>query len=410
MKETLSNILRRSRDAIVSSARALRRGVAFVARFAWRSITAEPLLRFARAVIRFVASLGRIAIWSAALALLAFGFVWFGFERVPLGAIGVMQEQWGDGGIVAHDFEPGLHRSWRYFESWHRLDGRTHFLCFGFKSDGCDLPVLDLRTKDGNEVKVSATVPYHIKRGEGWQLVRDGLKSSYASLARTTVESVLMQEFAHLSTSDFTDTDLRLARCSEALPRLNALLAPYHLEAETIQMHQTQFWIEYEKKLQSKQLTHQEALDAGAAAEVEEERRRETLANEIDNEEKKVRAQFDNDIETANAEAQLAIAKTKSDARSYDVVTRAKADADSAKEIAAGDLAIDKAEALKDELTHKVYDTSGGRILLAREAATNLRITHVTLDAHDPRVPNVLDLDAMVALLVGKKSASEAKP
>jgi regulator of protease activity HflC (stomatin/prohibitin superfamily) len=356
----------------------------------------------ARLAFRLAGSTTRAALTGAVLALLALAILWGGFVRVPVAAIGVRQSLWGGGGIVERDFAPGIWRSTRGLDAWHFLDGRTHFLCFGWQSDGADLPLLDLRTKDGNEVKLGVTVPYRIKPGEGWQLVRDGLKASYRALARTTTRSALMQELAELTSSDFTNTVTRQARCRDALPKLNALLAPYHLEAESVQIHQMQFWAEYEKKLQASQLTKQQTLEVEAATEVEEERRSHTLAQEIDAEEKSLRAEKDKEIESVVATATLEIAKIRADAKSYDELVRAAANAELERVTAEGNLAVAKAEALREELVQKVHESAGGRILLARTAAEKLRIRSVTLDSRDPRVPNPLDLDAMVGLLVGK--------
>ncbi|MBI5435351.1 MAG: hypothetical protein HZA52_21130 [Planctomycetes bacterium] len=393
-----SRVAAGARAYFAASGRLLRGG----ARLAGRGLRSRWIATPFRFGVRAFASTSRVAAVGGSLALAAFGVLWGGFERVPIATIGVQQSLWGGEGLVEHDFAPGLRRSTRGLSAWHFLDARTHFLRFGWESDGADLPVLDLRTKDGNEVKIGVTVPFRIKSGEGWMLVRDGLKSSYHALARTTTQSLLMQELAELSSTDFASTVTRQARCRDALPKLNALLAPYHLEAESIQVHQVLFWIEYEKKLQAKQLTKQQALEAEAATEVEEERRSHTLAEEIDAEEKRVRAEQDKAIETVVAEAQLELARIKSDAKSYDELVRARATAELERATAQGNLAITKAEALREELVQRIHESAGGRILLARSAAEKLRIRTVTLDSRDPRVPNPMDLDAMVALLVGK--------
>jgi hypothetical protein len=42
-------------------------------------------------------------------------------------------------------------------------------------------------------------------------------------------------------------------------------------------------------------------------------------------------------------------------------------------------------------------------MMLARKAAENLNIRHVTLNSNDPRVPSVLDLDELARILVGRE-------
>ena len=64
---------------------------------------------------------------------------------------------------------------------------------------------------------------------------------------------------------------------------------------------------------------------------------------------------------------------------------------------------VTKAEALRDKLKNAALDTVGGRILQARDAAENLNFQSVTLNSNDPRVPSVIDIDALVRLLVGSE-------
>ncbi len=71
--------------------------------------------------------------------------------------------------------------------------------------------------------------------------------------------------------------------------------------------------------------------------------------------------------------------------------------------VAQGRRAEQAAEALGEELRAAVLASPGGRIYLAREAAAGLGIERVTLNADDPRTPPLLDLDALVALLVGEE-------
>jgi hypothetical protein len=324
-------------------------------------------------------------------------------KRVHVGTIGVQQAQWGGGGVVERDFEPGLWRSLRGWHTWHLLDGRTHFLTFGYPSDGAEHPILDLRTRDGNVVKAAVTVPYRIRAGEGHRLVAEGLRTSYRELVVAVARNLLSQELAELTSSDLANTELRLARLDRTLELLNARLQPLHLVAETIQVHQVFFWMSYETKLQAKQLTRQNALLAEAVTQVEEEKRSDLIAEEIVAEEQRLRAEMDKVIEQARAEAFRRIAEIKREAQNRNVLRRAEADAVYAREVAAGELALARAEALRDELVQAAMASPGGRLMLAREAAGKLRVESVTLDSRDPDVPSMLDLDELVELLIGRE-------
>jgi hypothetical protein len=70
---------------------------------------------------------------------------------------------------------------------------------------------------------------------------------------------------------------------------------------------------------------------------------------------------------------------------------------------AEGQLALDQARALRDQLRNEALGTRGGRIFLALQAAENLAVPTVTLNSNDPRVPLVLDLDELTGVLVGSQ-------
>lgn len=69
---------------------------------------------------------------------------------------------------------------------------------------------------------------------------------------------------------------------------------------------------------------------------------------------------------------------------------------------AEGDLALARAQALESQLEGEALAAPGGRHHLAREAARNLKLTEVELDSRDPRVPNLFDIDGLMALLIGE--------
>ena len=352
-----------------------------------------------RRAARHALPVGAVATLAAALAL---GVLGLGFQRVPAGAIGVRQTTWGGAGIEARDYTRGLYVSIRGLHTWHMLERRTHLLTFAWSSEGGADDILHVRTKDGNVARVAAFVPYRIRPGEGHRLVADGLKERYLEQARATVEKVLLAELANLSSEDLVSSEVRLARAADTLPLMNQRLAPLHLEAETIQLTMVLFPPAYEKKLQEKQLTAQEGKLAEAAAQVEEELRPSLLAREIESLEKETAAEWDKRIEELRAERRAEIARVALEADAYDKERRSQAQTEYDAAVAAGDLELARAEALRAELELEAYASAGGRIALARRAAENLNIRTVLLDSRDPRVPLALDLDQIVRLLVGQ--------
>lgn len=384
---------------LIAAAFRLPRGMASRAR---RSRTAHVGLRLLFAGLR-VSTLATI------LAALVLGAGWLCFQPIPPGAVGVKQINFGGGGILPRDHETGLAFGLRGYHSWHFVDRRTRVLSFAWESEGGEHPMLEVRTRDGNVAQVGACIPWRVRPGEAHRLVQQGLKTAYPQRTRATIEKVLLQGLASLSTDELASTEARLAKVEEILPKLNALLSEYHVEAESILITQVWFGGEYEKKLQQKQLTHQAALLSEAGKQVDQQRQAAELFKlDIDASEKSIRADMDKAIEERFAAGRMRIAEIQSEAKYYAKTRRAAAQVEYDKLLAEGDRALAQAEGLKESLTNESLDTHGGRLLLARQAAENLNIKQVTLNSNDPRVPSVLDLDELVRLLIGPRE--KAKP
>ena len=356
------------------------------------------------AAVRTAARVLGLGVVHAALFLgVAYAFLF----RVTAGQVGVRQWQIGRAGVEQRDRAPGLHPGLRWLSAWHLLDARTHVVAFGLEGDPASLPRLELRTRDGNLVSVAATVLYRIRPGEAWRLVADGLKHSYPALAAASAASLLRSELAELGSEDFASTDARQARMSDALPRLNERLAPLHLEAETIQLGDVSFWAEYEKALAEERLARESTRLAAALARLEQAKRGDPSAEELDTSEeieaemKRLRAQGERELERLRSAALLEIAGLSREAESYAALRRADADATHERELAAGQLELERAEAARERAQRAALEGEAGRIWLAREAAGRLRVRRAVLNAADPRVPALLDVDAVVRLLLG---------
>jgi hypothetical protein len=248
-----------------------------------------------------------------------------------------------------------------------------------------------------------------VKEGEASTLVRDGLRSAFHPRVKGTTEKIVLEEFGKLTSTEYADTDVRLARCAATLARLNDLLAAYHVEAESLLVTQFLFAMQYEMKLQEQQLLAQEELMTAAQRELETNRQ--LVASEearIDASEKAIRAERDALIQTRFAAGRKEIVALEQEAKEYDRRRKVEGQAEFDRLVAEGDRALLQAKGLQEILANELYDSEGGRILLARKAAQNLNLTNVTLNANDPRVPSVLDLDRMVLLLLGAEAT--AKP
>jgi regulator of protease activity HflC (stomatin/prohibitin superfamily) len=354
-------------------------------------------VRFLKITVAFVLLFALALVLSAVL-----------IETVPPSKIGVKQNQWGGSGVIETDYPTGFHIGITGVHKWYQLERRTHFLTFADsrarRSFGQERPSLEMRTSDGNTARVDATVTYRIKEGEGHLLVAAGLRDVYPDRVFTTVESVLREKLARLTSEDFYSTDLRLQQAEETMPELTEALAGLHVEPESLLIRAVRFPDGYEERLQEKQLTYQRKLLAVAQRKVEEQLLRTgSMEKEIEAAEKERRGTWDKELQRMRSDNDVAIAVIRGDAEKYQKTVTANADADWETMIAEGKLALDTSEALRNELRNKALDTTGGAIFLAQKAAENLHIEHVTLNSNDPNVPSIIDIPALVELLVGRK-------
>lgn len=332
-------------------------------------------------------------------------------QRIDPATIGVKVNQVG-GGIVEQDFRTGYHLGVVGVHQWTLLDGRVHFVSFardgeeykGSKENVDATNSLDIRTSDNNTASLDVTVAYRIIPDRGWRIVQDGLTLSYRDRVRQTIQGVLREELSRLSPDDFVKSDVRLARVEAAMPALAASLEQYHMVPLSILIRAVRFPEKYEEQLQLKQLTRQKALLAEARQrEEQQEQITQSIEKETEALAKRLTGEWDKRLQEARSDNQVRIAEILAEAEIYARTTNADADATHTAALAEGELALANAEALRDQLRNAALDTAGGRILLARQAAENLRIEEVTLNSNDPSVPSVLDLDELVRMLLGTR-------
>lgn len=348
------------------------------------------------------------------VALLGLGLaaLFFMFERIQPSEIGVRQSMWGDGGVNAADYSAGFHLGVTGVHKWHRLDRRTHFLTFSEASgqtgnsrrnlNAQEEPPLEFRTMNNDPVSVDVTVTYRLIEGEAHAIVSKGLKTRYRERIASKVRNILREELARLNPTEFVTTDSRLSLVQSMMPILEESLALYHVKPESLLIRAVRFLDAYEDKLQQTQLTSQLTELFRAKSKVEAaEMATGTISKETEAFEKRSIAEWDKKLQEASSTNEVEVAVVLAEANIYDNKVRPGADATYEALVAEGGLAVDKAEALRDELRNAALDSAGGRILQAREAATNLNFQSVTLNSNDPSVPSVIEIDKLVDLLIG---------
>ncbi|MBL9101948.1 MAG: hypothetical protein JNL82_13375 [Myxococcales bacterium] len=190
-------------------------------------------------------------------------------STVPLGQIGVRSSNMS--GVLEADLGPGWHLNVASIHALTLLPSHYLFLDYGAE-DGQSLTI---RTRDNNNVFVDVTVPYRIKPGEGHMIMKAGNHMQtgngtyrFQRLAAETTVSVLREDLANLTSSDFYNTEKRLTVAADTLKVLNEELAPLHLEAQAVLLRAVSFRPEYEVQLQAIQLNEQNKLLDGARQKV----------------------------------------------------------------------------------------------------------------------------------------------
>lgn len=350
-------------------------------------------------------ALAKILVTVLGLVLLGFLVAGTLFVRVHPWSFGVKQNLIA-GGVSETDAETGFAFRIPGVHKWHMIDRRTHFVTFASQSRrngiGMTRAPLEIRTKDGNLATYDLTVTYQVIKGRANEIVSQGNAQKYRVLAVDTIESTMREELAKLSSEEIFSTAKRLQIAEEAMPSLTENLSKYFVKPDQVLIRAVRFQDGYENRLQAKQLTYQTLELAKSQRLVEDERGlTETKSAEIEAAEKELRGDRDKDLQTVRSDNEVAIAEVAAEANIYDQQTRAESDAAFETSIANGNLAVAKAEALRNELRNKALDTVGGRIYLAQQAAENLNFESVTLNSNDPNVPSVIDINAMVKLLIG---------
>lgn len=189
--------------------------------------------------------------------------------RVEAGTVGVRYNN--ALGLYEEDLAPGYHMEILGLQRIYRLPSR--YLQLGHEREAS----FSIRTKDNNTIQLDVSVPYRIKPGSAFRVMKAGNhletgegRFRFQRFAEQTATSVLRDHLAELQTEDFYDTERRLAVCNEALAVLNKKLEPYELEARTILVRATYFREAYENQLARIQLNEQQKLLDGAKRAVAE--------------------------------------------------------------------------------------------------------------------------------------------
>ena len=346
--------------------------------------------------------LTRLSVVSAAWAGLVLALGSNLFFHVPIDQIAVRQARLGGAGVVAEDLGPGLHLQVPGRDAWHLLRRGTHLVSFDSEERGGTHPRLEVATVEGELCQTSVSVLYRIREGEAHRIVAEGLKSHYHVRAVAICRRVLLEELGSLTAEDYADPAVRSRVEDAARARLVDELSVAHLEPLDVLVGEVFFAGTYEEKMLEKQLASQGELTQAALLRREAEQRRneeEQLA--IQDAEAAIVREFALQEEALRDASARRLADLKATALAEREQALSTTEVEVLRLKTEAELALAAAEALGPALMDEALQSEGGRLWVARQAAENLSFGRVTLDSRDPRVPTVLDLDALAETLIG---------
>lgn len=317
---------------------------------------------------------------------LAFLIIWilpkFFMVSIPAWEIGVRRSLIS--GIHEEDLGLGYHMRLPFVHSYYQLPRTLQFLDYSNEDPDAELKSLEIRTSGNNIIYVDVTIPWRIKDGEAWQIIREGFGDSYADKVASTCTGILRETLAAMSTTDIYQTDKRTKTAASILPKLNQALGQYHVMADHVIIRNIGFRPEYEQKLQDKQFfVVQGRLDEAKRKESEAIQQTDTFEKAIQKDINVKREEWNGLIEDLKTKYELEIAAIKAEALQYDASRRAEADAVFATSQAEGDLAEAQAEALGNKLKAQALSTQAGRTYSAIIAAENFELGDIQLNSND---------------------------
>lgn len=331
---------------------------------------------------------------TSAVVLLSWLFLVFATTYIEPDEIGVRRSVLG--GVVPEDLTQGHNIELPLFHTTYRLPRNLHYLEFAEGTEGAvpqgavpggRAPALELRTSGDNVITVEATVVYEIIDGEAHKIIEEGFGSSYRDKIYSVSRGFLLEHLGTLTNEDIQNPDQREKIAAAAIEPLNVKLRQYHVSVPDygVVIRRIRFQEAYEERLQAKQLyAVQGQLDRAKQEESAAKQETDTLSKSIDKDVRIKTEEWQQRIETANAETTVRIAGIDAQALAYDKKTRAEADARCAELKAEGDLAQTKAQALGERLKAEALSTPAGRTYSAIVAARNFKLGKVQLNSRDP--------------------------
>lgn len=342
----------------------------------------------------------KLAVIGLAVLLLLVG--WVGESliiQVPVGQVGVRTQQLallGSKGVVPEDAGPGWHRNFWFMDRWDLFDSTVQTFAMNRKNGN----MFTLKSQDGYTLALDVTVKYRIQPGKAY-LVRQNLgrgdlyKNVFENLARDVCRSA----FGTMRTEAFYQPERREKETQKAKEALQARLLQEDANIEVIDIliRDIRFDEQYERKIKDKKLADQDVeVNRSKALAAEQAGRTRKVLAETEAMVMEIQQKLQAQLTRMRAATHRRVEKIVADAARFRTEKRADADAYAAKKKADGDLLIQQAEAQGEHLRNQALRGEGAEVLVALEAARNLKLGPVTFSSLRW---DMLDIDEVVTKL-----------
>ena len=224
-----------------------------------------------------------------------------------------------------------------------------------------------------------------------------GSGKKYQAIVRNEAQKACLFYFGQMETEDFYNPHKRRITAQRIMDDLVAALQPKHVELIDVLIRNVQFDPQYETKIRQKKLADQEVeLNKSLARAAEKSGATQVIEAETEKKAKIIVEEKKAAIKEMEAEADLTIATIMAEYSRYAQEKKADADLIAARKDAEGSLLVMTAEAKGEELRNAAMAGKGGNILVALEAARNLRFGDIVLSTRDV---DFLDVSSMVIRL-----------
>jgi regulator of protease activity HflC (stomatin/prohibitin superfamily) len=320
---------------------------------------------------------------------------------IPIGKVGVRIQQYnifGKQGLIQKDYTPGWHLHRGPLDKWLLFDSTAQTLeMTRDPGQGSDRSIDDIKVQsaDGYAISLDVTVKYQIIKEQAYQLYQQiGAGSKYKIIVRNEAQKACMGAFGQMETEGFYNPAERRTAAALVHKDLNNALNPKGLEVIDVLIRSVQFDPEYEKKIRQKKLADQEVelnISLGKAEQMSG--KTQVIEAETAKLVNLVIKEKEAELIRMQAETDLEIATIKAEFDRYVKEKEADADLIAAQKNSEGTLKVLTAEAAGERMRNEALQGSGGDILVALEAAKNLKIADVDVSTLNI---DFLDLDAIV--------------